>query len=224
MSSTGAGSSTDRRREPAELALDLALAATLIGGAIRQGSRALEEGVATVSGAAALGAALLPTLVAGALVAAREPAREAGPGAVAAALPSLALPLSLPLWVASPASWPMANLLAFVIGAAITCASLAALGRSFAVLPARRTVVERGPYRLVRHPVYAGELIMWGAACATLSPLVALGLAIAGAGAIALRIRAEERVLEADPAYRAYATRVPGRLLPASRRAPCSPA
>ncbi len=52
------------------------------------------------------------------------------------------------------------------IGKALTTAGLALcmwgfvmLGQSFGVSPADRGLVQRGPYRWLRHPIYAGELI-----------------------------------------------------------------
>jgi len=102
---------------------------------------------------------------------------------------------------------------AFVVGALGTAFSLATLGRSFAVLPAQRPVVSRGPYRLLRHPAYACELMMLVAA---LSPGGAIAWAIGGLAATlqVVRVLAEERLLRADPDYRAYARLVRYRLLP----------
>lgn len=197
-------------RSRAELAADLALAVTFAGGAVHQGARAWAAGEGTIG----LAASLAPSVIAGVLVATREPARGAGPREVLAALPSLALPLSMPLWIDPPGTWPAPHVVAFAIGALITCWSLATLGRSFAVLPARRRVVAVGPYRVVRHPAYAGELVMWTAACATLPWAPGVLLAVAGAVALMVRIRAEERVLGDDPAYAAYRARVRGRLVP----------
>ena len=37
--------------------------------------------------------------------------------------------------------------------------SLASLGRSFSIIPQTRKLVESGPYRWVRHPLYVAELI-----------------------------------------------------------------
>jgi protein-S-isoprenylcysteine O-methyltransferase Ste14 len=45
------------------------------------------------------------------------------------------------------------------LGTAWSIWSLATLGRCFGLLPEVRGLVTRGPYRLVRHPVYLGELI-----------------------------------------------------------------
>lgn len=95
--------------------------------------------------------------------------------------------------------------------------SVLALGRCFGILPEVRGLVTRGPYRLVRHPVYLGEF----GACAGLvlaSPSRwNLGAAAAFAAAQATRIRLEERALLAEiPEYADYAAQTP-RLLPRLR-------
>jgi protein-S-isoprenylcysteine O-methyltransferase Ste14 len=92
--------------------------------------------------------------------------------------------------------------------------SVLALGRCFGVLPEARGLVTRGPYRLVRHPVYFGEI----AACAGLlvgafSPWNA-GCFVLLCAAQRVRMGLEERALEdAFPEYAAYAARTP-RLIP----------
>jgi protein-S-isoprenylcysteine O-methyltransferase Ste14 len=100
---------------------------------------------------------------------------------------------------------------------ALAVGSLGRLGRCFGVLPDARGVVTRGPYRVVRHPIYLGEI---GAVVGVLvaSPnarnalaLTALILAQIG------RARLEERTLTAAfPAYAEYAARTP-MLLPRPR-------
>lgn len=93
-------------------------------------------------------------------------------------------------------------------------AAVLALGRCFGVLPEARGLVTRGPYRLVRHPVYLGEI---GAclALALTSPSVRNGAVMAlFVAAQAVRMRYEERALTfAFPDYRAYAAHTP-RLMP----------
>jgi protein-S-isoprenylcysteine O-methyltransferase Ste14 len=106
-----------------------------------------------------------------------------------------------------------------------TLASVLVLGRCFGVLPEVRGLVTRGPYRLVRHPVYLGEL----GACAglvlgapTLWNLSAVAVLLAGQ---LVRMRLEEAALTREfPQYRAYLAHTP-RILPRPWRiAPPSPA
>lgn len=96
-------------------------------------------------------------------------------------------------------------------------ASVLTLGRCFGVLPEARGLVTRGPYSLVRHPVYLGEI---GAmAGLTLAVPAFVHLATFGVFVIAqsARMGLEERALsEAFPEYEAYAARIP-RLVPAPR-------
>ena len=71
-----------------------------------------------------------------------------------------------------------------------------------------------GPYRFLRHPAYAAELVMVGACCfAAPSWMGALLFAVAAAF-IMLRIHAEEATLGSEDAYRSYAETSPWRLLP----------
>jgi protein-S-isoprenylcysteine O-methyltransferase Ste14 len=89
------------------------------------------------------------------------------------------------------------------------------LGRSFGLLPAQRGVVTRGPYRLVRHPIYFGYLIGHiGFLLANYTWRNAAVLALLYAAQV-IRIRREEAILAAtDAGYRDYRQRVRWRLLP----------
>ena len=129
-----------------------------------------------------------------------------------AALPAIVLAAAT-VKLTHGAVWSVGAQTLFVTGAALTVTSLLALGQSFALLPSLRRVVARGPYRMVRHPAYASELLIAGA-CTWVNPWPAaliLGLLVI---ATVLRIAAEERVLTSDEAYRDYVARVRWRLLP----------
>jgi protein-S-isoprenylcysteine O-methyltransferase Ste14 len=89
-----------------------------------------------------------------------------------------------------------------------------ALGRSFGIAPANRGVVIRGPYGLVRHPIYAGYLLTHVAfLVAHPSPWNAVVIVVAD-GALVIRALIEERVLSTDEKYRSYCQRVGWHLVP----------
>jgi protein-S-isoprenylcysteine O-methyltransferase Ste14 len=140
----------------------------------------------------------------------REPTRWL----VLQAVPALAIPIWAQAVTPSPVDWPLLADSAFVLGGALTVTSLLTLGRSFAILPAVRSVVAFGPYRLVRHPAYAGELVMVTACVLARPDWVTLAPLFVGVPLVALRIRAEERLLREEPSYISYESRVRWRLIP----------
>jgi protein-S-isoprenylcysteine O-methyltransferase Ste14 len=88
------------------------------------------------------------------------------------------------------------------------------LGRSFGCVPAHRGLKLEGPYRFVRHPMYAGYLLshiaffavnptLWNVAVYSLSYLLQIP-----------RLLAEERLLSQDPGYSEYKSVVRYRLIP----------
>jgi protein-S-isoprenylcysteine O-methyltransferase Ste14 len=123
--------------------------------------------------------------------------------------------LMLALAVAPPlTAWPRQALALLSLGGMGTAASLLWLGRSFGVLPADRGLVDCGPFRWVRHPIYASEMLMV-AACTVAAP-TPQSFAVTGVtlALIVVRIRIEEAVLGLDASYTRYAERVRFRLIP----------
>jgi protein-S-isoprenylcysteine O-methyltransferase Ste14 len=78
-----------------------------------------------------------------------------------------------------------------------------------------QAVVDRGPYRLVRHPGYLGSIVVWVGSRLALNWLIAAATAVLLGVVYVHRIGAEERMLVehfGEP-YRSYTART-WRLLP----------
>jgi protein-S-isoprenylcysteine O-methyltransferase Ste14 len=101
-----------------------------------------------------------------------------------------------------------------VIAAVGYVASLGFLGRAFGIVPAYRGLRTGGPYRLVRHPVYAAYVVgnigyllesptWWNASVLLMQMAAQL-----------VRIQYEEAVLATDPEYVSYRQHVRWRLVP----------
>jgi protein-S-isoprenylcysteine O-methyltransferase Ste14 len=123
-----------------------------------------------------------------------------------------------PLSVQPVAAEPLASVLLCVplmlVGLGLQMAAKLTLRRSFGVVPANRGVKVGGPYRFVRHPMYAGYimtqigfLLTYPSAWNGSVYLIALSLQL-------YRILAEERLLGRDAAYRNFSALVPYRLVP----------
>lgn len=133
--------------------------------------------------------------------------------ALLAAYSSFAL-LLLPRPAPSPLLGAISSALLFA-GTAGAIATLAYLGRSYAILPQARSLVTGGPYRWCRHPLYLCEqLSLFGVSLQFAQPWASL-IALLGALLQFPRMRNEERILaQAFPEYDDYRKRtamiVPG--------------
>lgn len=115
----------------------------------------------------------------------------------------------------APNDWNAISQTLFAAGAGLAIVSFAFLGRCFSVLPAIRGTVTRGPFMVIRHPAYLGELAMV-VACVLAVPMHA-GQPVVLLVVLALfvvRIRVEERLLLTGDAYRRYCRQVRWRLIP----------
>jgi protein-S-isoprenylcysteine O-methyltransferase Ste14 len=100
------------------------------------------------------------------------------------------------------------------VGVTISQLGRVYLGQSFAVLPANRGIVSRGPFRLVRHPIYLGWTLLAMGFSMAYPSVWNLVLLAAGMSLMFWRIKLEEELLGADPSYRAYRSRVRWRMVP----------
>jgi protein-S-isoprenylcysteine O-methyltransferase Ste14 len=102
-----------------------------------------------------------------------------------------------------------------VAGIAFSMWAAATLGAHFDLeveVHEGHAVVDRGPFAIVRHPVYLGLALHFIGAClATGNLLLLAGTLVVTFPALYLRAAAEERLLRTalGPAYDAYARRVP---------------
>jgi protein-S-isoprenylcysteine O-methyltransferase Ste14 len=103
---------------------------------------------------------------------------------------------ALPHWLFYP------GLALFLLGLALTVWAYRTLGRFFSLevqIQGEHRVVDRGPYRLLRHPGYAGVLFGFiGLGLAVQSWVSVLLLLLATTAALAYRARIEEKFLVAE--------------------------
>ena len=107
-----------------------------------------------------------------------------------------------------------AGLAVQLVGLAMAVVSFLALGRSFGFAAADRGLVRRGPYGVVRHPIYASYLLLQaGYVLQTLSVRNAAVMVFV-TGCNVGRVVAEERLLATTEQYSAYRNRVRWRMIP----------
>jgi protein-S-isoprenylcysteine O-methyltransferase Ste14 len=137
-------------------------------------------------------------------------ATSASVSAHAAALAATWLPFALPLLHGAsptPAVQALSDVL-LVCGTSWSVWSLRFLGRNVSVLAQARDVVDRGPYRWVRHPLYAGEIVSSLGVAIAMNTLAAVAFWLALCALQVYRALREEQVLlQALPAYRSYRRR-----------------
>ena len=110
--------------------------------------------------------------------------------------------------------WIAAGLALQLAGLALCVTSFIALGRSFGFAPADRGLKRRGPYAIVRHPVYASYfLLQLGYVFQSISVRNALVMLFV-CGCNVGRVLSEERFLVAHGEYEEYQAEVRWRLLP----------
>jgi protein-S-isoprenylcysteine O-methyltransferase Ste14 len=116
-------------------------------------------------------------------------------------------------WMPGEAAWPPMGLVLVIVGACLSLASLLSLGRWFGVRPAVRGVAMRGPYRVVRHPMYLAYMLSDIGYNLQEWSIGTVLLVLAGWSALIYRIHAEEKMLANNASWPGYAARVRYRLV-----------
>jgi protein-S-isoprenylcysteine O-methyltransferase Ste14 len=117
-------------------------------------------------------------------------------------------------WIPGDPAWPAGGLVIVTLAAGLSLASLLSLGRLFGIRPALRGLATKGPYAIIRHPMYLSYMVgdigynlqEWNSGTVLLT--------LAGWVSLLYRLCAEERVLSQDAGWPTYAALVRYRLLP----------
>jgi len=126
----------------------------------------------------------------------------------------LLVPSGPEAWRSSPTAVGIA-LAITLVGVGLAVVSAHSLGPNFSFGPQGRALVVRGPYRLVRHPIYVAELAMIAGVTIINPRLVPVLGALVVLVLQLVRIRAEERLLRSTfPGFSRYAAETRFRLVP----------
>jgi len=126
-----------------------------------------------------------------------------------ATLPLMAMPMGSNPLVPLGLSGAM-----MLLGLYVQISAKIILGRSFGVIAANRGIKVAGPYRIVRHPMYAGYIITHVGFLLAFPSSWNLGLYSTQLVVQVARLLREEHLLKQDSSYRDYAASVRYRLLP----------
>ena len=101
-----------------------------------------------------------------------------------------------------------------IAGICVAMLGMCSLGRSFAILPANRGLQTGGLYAYIRHPIYAGYILLY-TGYTVLNPLGSnCVVLLCCVGMLFWRAANEELVLARDPSWLTYTKRVRWRILP----------
>lgn len=102
-----------------------------------------------------------------------------------------------------------------ILGMVLAIISMYTLGMSFGVIAAKREIKTSGVYKLIRHPLYAGEALWFLAMVIQNLSFFNILLFILQCFCQTKRMLEEESLLQEEEPYRLYVKKVPWRVVPA---------
>jgi len=108
----------------------------------------------------------------------------------------------------------MGGELIFIVGTCFWIFSIMWLGNSFSILPAVRKIKIKGPYKLIRHPVYLSYIIIDIGLLLIFPSLWNISIIVIGIFCYLVRIRFEEKLLSKTQDYITYKKKVKFKLIP----------
>jgi protein-S-isoprenylcysteine O-methyltransferase Ste14 len=159
---------------------------------------------------------LVGAVLMGVLSLVRVPARSAmiNLRSILATTTMMVMPALMRPGAASTGLLANAALVVEIVGITFTQVSRLYLGRRFGLLPANRGIVSTGPFRLVRHPIYSGWLVLTIGFLIAYPTIRNIGMLLLSTPFLIWRIALEEEHLVQDPEYLAYTKRTRYRLIP----------
>lgn len=136
------------------------------------------------------------------------------PGEWLLAIAATCIPMLVTPGVGNSPIPPAVGATVLLMGLLVQVHAKVTLGRSIGCIPANRGLKLAGPYRFVRHPMYAGYLLSHMAFLAMNPTPWNLALYAACYGLQVPRLLAEERLLGRDARYREYQADVRHRIIP----------
>ncbi len=99
-------------------------------------------------------------------------------------------------------------------GAVVLWGGILSLNRSFGIAPENRGVKTSGMYRVVRHPMYLGYILMYAGFVLGNFSFPNILILSATVSFLVLRLEAEERILRGDATYQVYVAKTRWKLIP----------